>query len=67
MQLAAFALLSLMHRGHGSQFTVGTLLCVPVGLLGTWLGMGWFRRMSNRQFTLVVNWFLILSGLSFVF
>ncbi len=68
MQVAALVAISVVHRsgGGGSGFGLGALLCVPAGLLGTWLGMGWFRRISNRQFGLMVNGLLIVSGLSFV-
>jgi uncharacterized membrane protein YfcA len=68
MQIAALLLISAFNRpaSHGGGFAPGNLLCVPAGLLGTSIGMAWFRRMSNRQFGLAVNLLLLVSGLSLV-
>lgn len=68
IQAAATALIPLLRPtpvDHAS-FEPGLLFCVPAGLLGTWIGMGWFHRLSNRQFCLIVNALLAVSGLSFV-
>jgi hypothetical protein len=35
---------------------------VPPALLGTWLGLGIFRRLSDQGFGLVVNLLLLVSG-----
>jgi uncharacterized membrane protein YfcA len=68
MQVAALLLISVFNRpgAHGIGFAPGNLLCVPAGLLGTAIGMAWFRRMSNRQFGVAVNLLLLVSGLSLV-
>jgi len=44
----------------------GTLLYIPVSLLGTMLGLALYRRMSDNQFARVVNLLLVVSGLSYV-
>lgn len=68
MQVAALLLIgTLDHRGGtGAYLPASSILCVPAGLLGTCVGMGWFRRMSHRQFGVAVNLLLIVSGLSFL-
>lgn len=68
MQVAALFAISAMRlrSSHGAGFDPADLLCLPAGLLGTWLGMACFRKMSNRQFALAVNILLIVSGLSYV-
>jgi uncharacterized membrane protein YfcA len=35
---------------------------VPVGLICTCCGLAWFRRMTDRQFTIAINAMLIASG-----
>jgi uncharacterized membrane protein YfcA len=65
MQVATLMLIGTVK--DGAAFAPGNLLCVPAGLLGTSIGMACFRRMSNRQFGLVVNLLLLVSGLSLVF
>jgi uncharacterized membrane protein YfcA len=70
MQVAAMIMISALklppggHRGSG--FDPAILLCLPAGLFGTRAGMAFFRRMSNRQFTAVVNVLLMISGLSYL-
>ncbi|MBV8913527.1 MAG: sulfite exporter TauE/SafE family protein [Acetobacteraceae bacterium] len=67
LQIATLATMALFkHNGPASGLELPILLCVPAGLLGTSIGMAFFRRMSNRQFALAVNTLLIVSGLSFV-
>jgi uncharacterized protein len=39
-----------------------TLTFVPAALLGAWLGLCIFKRLSDRQFELAVNLLLIASG-----
>jgi uncharacterized membrane protein YfcA len=43
-----------------------TLIFVPAALLGTWLGLNIFKRLSDRQFELAVCGLLILSGVGLV-
>jgi uncharacterized membrane protein YfcA len=39
------------------------LAFVPAALLGAWFGLRIFKRLSDRQFELVVNALLIVSGI----
>ena len=39
---------------------------VLAALLGAWFGLRIFRRLSDRQFELVVNALLIASGIGLV-
>jgi len=39
-----------------------TLTFIPAALLGAWLGLCIFKRLSDRQFELAVNLLLIASG-----
>ncbi len=68
MQVAALFAISAMRPrlSHVAGFDPADLLCLPAGLLGTWLGIACFRTISNRQFALAVNILLIVSGLSYV-
>lgn len=43
-----------------------TFAFVPAALLGTWFGLRIFKRLSDRQFELVVNALLIVSGVALV-
>jgi uncharacterized membrane protein YfcA len=42
------------------------LAFIPAALLGAWFGLRIFRRLSDRQFELVVNVLIIMSGVSLV-
>lgn len=39
---------------------------IPAAMLGAWFGLGIFKRLSDRQFELVVNVLLIASGFGLV-
>jgi uncharacterized membrane protein YfcA len=39
---------------------------VPAALLGAWFGLRIFKRLSDRQFELVVNTLLVLSGIGLI-
>jgi uncharacterized protein len=41
-----------------------TFAFVPAALLGGWLGLRIFKRLSDRQFELVVNALLVISGIA---
>jgi uncharacterized membrane protein YfcA len=43
------------------------LVFVPAALLGAWLGLRVFKRLSDRQFSVAVNALLIVSGIAFIF
>ena len=67
-QIAALLLLQAMTASSGNPLTVGldSLTYIPATLLGTVLGLAFFRRMNDRQFQIAVNVLLIVSGVSFV-
>ena len=68
MQVAALLAINLARPGeaHGFTFAAADLLCVPASLLGTAIGLTFFRGLSDTQFTRAVNILLIVSGLSYV-
>ena len=41
-------------------------LSFPAALLGAWLGLRIFKRLSDRQFELAVNLLLIASGVGLI-
>jgi len=43
-----------------------TFAFVPAALLGSWFGLRIFKRLSDRQFELVVNALLIVSGVALI-
>jgi uncharacterized protein len=49
-----------------TQLDWNTLAFVPAALLGAWFGLRIFKRLSDRQFELVVNALLILSGIGLI-
>ncbi len=49
-----------------AQLDWKTLAFVPAALLGAWFGLRIFKRLSDRQFELVVNALLILSGVGLI-
>lgn len=65
MQLSAIALMTLPGIApHGRPaFDFAGIAYLPVMLLGTTLGLACFRRLSDRQFALVVNLLMAVSGL----
>lgn len=66
MQLASLLALGVMPLGQGGGLVAADLLCVPAGLLGTQIGMGCYRGLSNRAFAIAGSALLIVSGLSFL-
>jgi uncharacterized membrane protein YfcA len=70
MQLAALAILTLHPAGpiHGTTpiAAVTPLIFVPAALLGTWCGLGWYRRLSDAQFAKIVNLLLIAAGFGLI-
>lgn len=63
LTLVAIYLMRVPAAGAGGKLDGFAYLYVPAALLGTWCGLSFFRRLSNRQFTTAVNLLLILSGL----
>jgi uncharacterized membrane protein YfcA len=68
MQVTAIAILTLL-RPDGAiapSAILSSTVYLPAMLLGTMLGMTYFRRLNERQFFLAVNALLVISGLSLV-
>jgi uncharacterized membrane protein YfcA len=70
MQLAALAILTIRAGGPIHDATpvaaLTPLMFVPAALLGTWCGLGWYRRLSDAQFAKVVNLLLIVAGFGLI-
>ena len=49
-----------------TQMDFGTLVFVPAALLGAWLGLRIFKRLSDRQFEFALNALLIVSGIGLI-
>jgi uncharacterized protein len=62
--LVAIAAITGVARHHVPTDALGALVYVPAALLGTWCGLGCYRRFSDAQFSLVVNVLLIVSGIA---
>jgi len=63
--LIAEAAMPLMRPSSQAATPLGwnTLAFIPAALLGAWVGLHIFKRLSDRQFELAVNALLILSGI----
>ena len=69
MQIASLLAIGFATRArpmHESGFTLNDLLCVPAGLLGTFIGLALYQGISTRQFAIVLNLLLIAARLSFL-
>jgi len=66
LQLAALALLAsgLVPAPNPAEVGVAAFVGLPAMLLGTMLGLTLFRRLSDRQFSKVLNLFLVASGIA---
>jgi uncharacterized protein len=69
MQPVTLAVIYLMQPSSptATQLEWKALAFVPAALLGAWFGLRIFKRLSDRQFELVVNTLLILSGIGLIF
>jgi uncharacterized membrane protein YfcA len=63
MQLVTFGWLSLLSTSTMPSGGAADLRYVPFALLGAVGGLAVFRRLSTRQFTVVVSLLLVLSGM----
>ncbi|WP_349569225.1 sulfite exporter TauE/SafE family protein [Azotobacter salinestris] len=55
-----------LYAGQGlltGQIWELAALCLPATVLGSWLGMGLYRRVSDWQFRYLVLWLLLAAGL----
>lgn len=65
MQVATLAYFSKL--GIVASSTVATyLLCAPVVLVGTWLGLHFFDRIDDAMFRRLVLIFLLISGVALI-
>ncbi len=62
MQVLALGLIQVLRGRRAPGVAWSDLQFVPMALLGTWLGLGIFRRLSERSFAVVVNLLLLVSG-----
>ena len=62
MQILALLLIQTMRTQSAPAVAWPDLQFVPMALLGTLLGFGVFKRLSDRSFTVVVNVLLLISG-----
>jgi uncharacterized membrane protein YfcA len=49
-----------------TQLDFKTFAFIPAALLGTWLGLRIFKRLSDCQFEIAVNALLIVSGIGLI-
>jgi uncharacterized protein len=68
MQPVTLVAIYLMRPSSSTQAQLDwkVLAFVPAALLGAWFGLRIFKRLSDRQFELVVNALLILSGIGLI-
>jgi uncharacterized membrane protein YfcA len=68
MQPVTLIAICLMRSSSPAQAQLDwkALAFVPAALLGAWFGLRIFKRLSDRQFELVVNTLLILSGVGLI-
>jgi uncharacterized protein len=68
MQPVTLAAIYLMRPSSSTVTALDwkTLAFVPAALLGAWFGLRIFKRLSDRQFEIVVNTLLILSGIGLI-
>lgn len=69
MQPITLIAIHLMRPASQAVTPLGwnTLAFIPAALLGAWLGIHIFKRLSDRQFEFAVNALLILSGIGLTF
>ena len=69
MQLAGLAIIASVNGGgaFARGYDMADLLFVPYGLIGTIAGLILYRVISDRQFGLVLNLLLVVSGSSYLF
>ena len=66
VQVAALVLISVAKSGSGAPYDPFSLVCVPAGLVGTTLGLAFYQKLSDKQFTRTVNMLLVVSGIGFL-
>ena len=66
VSLVAISAVTYTRVVAGNGFALDDLLCVPAGLLGTFIGLALYRRISTHQFTIALNLLLMAAGISFL-
>ena len=68
MQPVTLLAIHLMRPSSSTQPQLDwqTFAFVPAALLGAWFGLRIFKRLSDRQFEVVVNALLIVSGIGLI-
>jgi len=69
MQPVTLLVIYLMRPSSSSAMELDwkALAFVPAAMLGAWLGLRIFKRLSDRQFEIAVNVLLIVSGVGLIF
>ena len=69
MQPITLLVIYLMRPSSSTamQLDWKTLAFIPAALVGAWLGLRIFKRLSDRQFELAVNLLIIASGVGLIF
>jgi uncharacterized membrane protein YfcA len=62
--VSLLAIQLMQPAGERAPIDWQTLAFIPAALVGAWLGLNVFKRLSDRQFELAANGLLVLSGLS---
>jgi uncharacterized membrane protein YfcA len=68
MQPISLVFIYLMRPASlsATQLDVKTLAFIPAALLGAWLGLRIFKRLSDRQFEIAVNALIVVSGIGLI-
>ena len=68
MQPITLLVIYLMRPSSSTamQLDWKTLAFIPAALVGAWLGLRIFKRLSDRRFELAVNRLLIASGVGLI-
>jgi uncharacterized membrane protein YfcA len=66
LQIAALVLISMARSGHYIAYDPFNFVYIPAGLTGTALGLAFYQKLSDKQFSRAVNMLLIISGVGFL-
>jgi uncharacterized protein len=66
LQIAALVLISMASSGHHLHHDPFSFVYIPAGLTGTALGLAFYQKLSDKQFSRAVNALLIVSGVGFL-
>jgi uncharacterized protein len=66
LQIAALVLIGTARLGHDIAYDPFSFIYIPAGLTGTTLGLAFYQKLSDKQFSRVVNMLLIVSGVGFL-